>query len=49
MNPFTAQLAAERIRDLRADRRTSRGARRRSVRNWIVRNQLGPTHNYVYR
>ena len=49
MNPFTAQLAAERIRDLRIDRRTTRVVRRRAVRNWIARNQLGPTHNYVHR
>lgn len=49
MNPFTAQLAAEHIRDLQAGRRTSRVVRRRPVRRWIGRTQLGPTHNYVHR
>lgn len=48
MNPFTAELAAEHIRDLQNARRTSRVARRRSVRRWIGRTQLGPAHNYVH-
>ena len=49
MNPFTAQLAAERIRDMQTGRRTSRVVRRGTVRAWFSRNQLGPTHNYVPR
>jgi len=49
MNPFTAELAAERIRDLRTNRRTGRAVRRGTVRSWIARNQLGPTPNYVDR
>lgn len=49
MNPFTAHLAAERIRDLQTPRRPSRVGRSRALRTWIARNQLGPTHNYVHR
>ena len=49
MNPFTAELAAERIRDMQADRHTTRVVRRRrAVRSFIARNQLGPSHNVVH-
>ena len=49
MNPFTAELAAEHIRDLQSGWHTSRVVRRRPVRRWIGRTQLGPTNNYVPR
>jgi len=49
MNPFIAQLATERMRDLRGDYRSTRVVRRRRpVRSFISRSHLGPTHNYVH-
>jgi hypothetical protein len=51
MNPFTAQLAQERIRDMHrtAGRLRASHAARDAVARWFARAQLGPVNNYVTR